>query len=204
MAEKEPTQVSSQCQYVKRNGDVCGRDKQRNKQYCFRCNLLAANKSNAPRYHAPNPLEPSTKAKICANPAIANASELAALPTDSMIPNSEINARLSAIETTLAAIQSTLANLTKDNEEIKESIEDLNNKLDSEKYHRKMGDAICFSKLGIEMPHRMRHESPPSFIVNPIGSLPDSPNHITLNAPKPKGKLTKRQQKMEEKQQKQA
>jgi len=193
MAENETIPTPSLCQYTKRNGELCGKPKQAKKQFCRRCNELSCNRSMTPRYRTPASIEPPMNVKACTTPTIAKASELAALPTDSMALSPELNARLTAIESTQTKIMDTL-------EELKESIEDLNNKLDSETYHRKRGLAICYSKLGIQMPHRMRHESPPSFIVNPIGDIPDSPNYITLPTPKPpKLKLNKRQQKAEEK-----
>jgi len=200
MAEEAPTLASTQCPYIKRGGNICGRAKLATHPFCRRCNQIIKTKAPTPRYRTPNALEPPMKAKMCSNPGVVNAPELAALPTNSMITNPEIYAELSTIKTTLAAIQTTLINLAEDNEKIKESIEDLNNKIDSETYHRKRGLAICYHHLGIQMPHRMRHESPPSFIVNPIGSIPDSPNHITIPAPKsPKPTLGKRQQKSKKK-----
>ena len=189
MAEEALTPTSTQCSFVKRGGIICVRAKKANKAFCKRCTDLMRRRSEIPRYNTPNSIEPPTKMPTSTPSAIANAQTLAALPTDSVALSPELNKRLSTIEAALI--------------DIKESIEDLNNKLDSEIYHRKRGLAICYSKLGIQMPHRMRHESPPSFIVNPIGDIPDSPNHINLPAPNsPKPKVGKRQQKAASKQQK--
>jgi len=194
MAEEAQTPTPTTCSFVKRGGTVCNRSKQAGKPFCYRCNDLINRRAGIPRYNAPHSIEPPTKAK-CVSSTIANAPSIAALPTDSMIPNSEINAKL-------VALQEGLDKLTNIAEELKERVEEINDRLDHEIYRRRRDSAICFSKLGIVMPHRMHRTSPPSFIVNPIGDLPDSPNHITLSAPKspkPKGKPTKRQLKLAEK-----